>query len=214
MHHQKKKKQSTIWQQHVLLASIALYLLLPTAIAPDSRPTEGFSLSADIPEQRQALLAIFKAVGNRSELGQQNTVLPDLGYTGNSSWGSPAASYCWWWGVTCCGASLTIELPICSSAQAVSALDLPAVGLRGTLPDVFGQLTDLQVLDVSYNRGKKQCLQEQQQFADVCWAVLISGGDTHTHSQHAHSKQPEVTGASLIISSSRSGEVAVLHTLC
>jgi hypothetical protein len=80
-----------------------------------------------------------------------------LGYPGISPWAAANTSYCWWWGVTCCGQTLTEELTICGAGAgswySVSALELPAVGLKGTLPDVFDQLPDLQVLDVSYNRG-------------------------------------------------------------
>jgi hypothetical protein len=88
----------------------------------------------------------------------RNRVQPaGIGYPGSSSWAAANVSYCLWWGVTCCGQTLTEELAICEAGSgswySINALELPAVGLKGTLPDVFTQLPDLQVLDLSYNRG-------------------------------------------------------------
>jgi hypothetical protein len=114
-----------------------------------------FNPSADILEQRQALLEILEAVGNPLELLQTTPGLADLGYGGNSSWGMEGTSYCWWWGVTCCGSTLAMELSVCDHFHGVSAVELPALGLTGTLPDVFDRLPDLQALMVAYNRGKQ-----------------------------------------------------------
>lgn len=114
-----------------------------------------FQPSADILEQRQALLDILDAVGNPLELLQTSPGLASLGYAGNSSWGMEGISYCWWWGVTCCGSTLAMELSVCSHFQGVSSLEVPALGLTGTLPDVFDKLPDLQVLMVGYNRGEQ-----------------------------------------------------------
>lgn len=146
----------TIVYTVLLLSASCLYAVLGAVAASDA--AQKFEVSADIPEQRQALLDILNAVGVGSELVLNNNSLPALGYPGSSSWGAADVSYCWWWGVTCCGTTLTVELPLCSSSQSVSSLDLPAVGLSGTLPDVFQQLPDLQVLDVGHNRGKQRHL--------------------------------------------------------
>lgn len=125
-----------------------------TGTASVTAALQQFYPSKDLPEQRQALLAILQAVGTGSELARVDAGLSDLGYAGNSSWGSPGTSYCWWWGVTCCGSTLTLELDVCDEFQGVSALEVPALELSGTLPDVFGQLPDLQVFMVQYNRGE------------------------------------------------------------
>lgn len=118
-----------------------------------------FSVSNDSPQQRQALLELLKAVGTTSDITGRNVTLTDLGYPGTSPWGAANVSYCLWWGVSCCGQPLTKDVQICQqgqdTGQSVSGIELPAVGLKGTLPDVFVQLPDLQVLDVSYNRGEK-----------------------------------------------------------
>jgi hypothetical protein len=112
-----------------------------------------FRPSNDIPQQRQALLALFEALGRPPELLQQGQTLSDLGYAGNSSWDADGTSYCWWWGVTCCGSPLYMEMQVCSQFQSVSSIELAAVGLNGRLPDIFQQLPDLQVLLLPHNRG-------------------------------------------------------------
>jgi hypothetical protein len=129
----------------------------PTAYAAASPQAAlgQFQPSEDILVQRQALLEILDAVGNPLELLQTTPGLAGLGYAGNSSWGMEGTSYCWWWGVTCCGTTLAMELSVCSDFNGVSALELPALKLTGTLPDVFDRLPDLQVLMVAYNRGKQ-----------------------------------------------------------
>lgn len=147
-------------QAYVLLLMLAVgcVCFAPTAHAATTATQAAlnqFPPSADIPEQRQALVAILQAIGTSSELVQSHSALADLGYAGNSSWGSDGTSYCWWWGVTCCGSTLTMELDVCDHFQGVSALELPALELTGTLPDVFDNLPDLQVLQVQYNRGKQ-----------------------------------------------------------
>lgn len=136
-----------------------------TAAAPYSALNQ-FSASADIPEQRQALLEFFSAVGTASELGQASSDLTGWGYAGNSSWGAPDTSYCWWWGVTCCGTTLYYDMQVCSHLNSVSGLELAALGLKGTLPNMFQQLPDLQILTLEYNRGE-QCSSSLQHRAGV-----------------------------------------------
>lgn len=118
-----------------------------------------FLATGDVQQQRQALLELLQAVGTTSDLAAADVDLSAVGYPGVSPWGAANVSYCWWWGVSCCGTSLTAGLQICAHGNSsVSALHLPAVGLNGTLPDLFGRLPDLQALDVSYNRGEGQGL--------------------------------------------------------
>lgn len=124
----------------------------PKAVTVDGALSQ-FRPSDDILQQRQALIALLTALGSPRELLQQGQTLSDLGYAGNSSWGANGTSYCWWWGITCCGSSLYMEMQVCSQFQSVSSVELAAVGLTGRLPDVFQQLPDLQVLLLPYNRG-------------------------------------------------------------
>lgn len=127
------------------------------ASAPAAAPHTAlyqFSPSADIPEQRQALLELYHALGTASELGQASTDLSAWGYAGNSSWVAAGTSYCWWWGVTCCGTTLYNDMQVCTHMNSVSGLELAALGLNGTLPNVFQQLPDLQVLTLGHNRGE------------------------------------------------------------
>lgn len=154
-------KQQQHWRHRLLLVLLVLAAAAgaqaagigPVTLAPVPQPQE-FHPRNDLRQQHQALLQILYAVGNGSELvAPQNSTLPALGYGGNSSWGTAGVSYCHWWGVTCCGTALTSEVSVCSHTHSVSALELAALGLAGVLPDVFAQLPDLQVFDVSYNRG-------------------------------------------------------------
>jgi hypothetical protein len=124
----------------------------PKAVTVDGALSQ-FRPSEDILQQRQALLTLFTALGSPPELLQQGQTLSDLGYAGNSSWGEAGTSYCWWWGITCCGSALHMEMQVCSQFQSVSSIELAAIGLTGRLPDMFQQLPDLQVLQVPYNRG-------------------------------------------------------------
>lgn len=147
------------WRALLVVTSAALLLCIAGQGLVDDATF--FLASGDIPAQRAALMKLFDAVGKRSDLAFANSSLSSIGYAGTSAWGAPNVSYCWWWGVSCCGQTLTTELQICSqgtdgpqAGQSVSSLELAAVGLAGTLPDVFAGLPDLQVLDLAYNRGE------------------------------------------------------------
>ncbi|WIA17584.1 hypothetical protein OEZ85_014409 [Tetradesmus obliquus] len=144
-------------------------------------PADGqyFQAADDLPEQRQALLDILQAVGMSSDIAYANSSLAGLGYPGMSQWAAANVSYCLWWGVTCCGQTLTEELAICEAASgswySISALELPAVGLKGTMPDVFALLPDLQVLDISYNRGLQGTLPNSLGKLPFLWQINIEG---------------------------------------
>ncbi|WIA37804.1 hypothetical protein OEZ86_014669 [Tetradesmus obliquus] len=144
-------------------------------------PADGqyFQAADDLPEQRQALLDILQAVGMSSDIAYANSSLTGLGYPGMSQWAAANVSYCLWWGVTCCGQTLTEELAICEAASgswySISALELPAVGLKGTLPDVFALLPDLQVLDISYNRGLQGTLPNSLGKLPFLWQLNNEG---------------------------------------
>lgn len=142
-----------------LLCIVCICLWGSSPISAQAVDASLFSVSNDVPQQRQALLQLLQAVGSTSDIQTASLTLTDLGYPGTSPWGAANVSYCWWWGVSCCGQPLTTDLQICreglDSGQSISGIELPAVGLKGTLPDVFGNLPDLQVLDVSYNRGER-----------------------------------------------------------
>lgn len=108
--------------------------------------------------QRQALVTILNTVGN-STLLQTRTIWPVVGrlYQG-SPWASSNTSYCDWWGVTCCGNALANDINLCQAGnQSISAISVPDAELKGTLPDVFAAISDLQVLDLSYNEGELTC---------------------------------------------------------
>jgi hypothetical protein len=114
-----------------------------------------FDPARDVPEQRAALMELAAKVGAGSALGAptQRTV---IGSPGLAAWGTKNMSYCTWWGVNCCGATLTASLPICAhGANSVSGLHLVATGLEGVLPEVFAGLPDLQIIDLSFNRGAR-----------------------------------------------------------
>eukprot|EP00882_Tetradesmus_deserticola_P025269 GHRQ01027742.1.p1 GENE.GHRQ01027742.1~~GHRQ01027742.1.p1 ORF type:complete len:371 (+),score=135.61 GHRQ01027742.1:195-1307(+) len=138
-----------------------------------------FEPANDLPEQRKALLGLLQAVGMSSEIAYANSTLEGIGDVGGSSWADANISYCWWWGVTCCGQTLTEELSICEAGSgswySVSALELPAVRLKGTLPDLFAQLPDLQVLDISYNRGVQGTLPNSLGTLPFLWQLNIEG---------------------------------------
>jgi hypothetical protein len=136
----------------LLLATLAAAVVLSTA------QIDGINLfnpSEDPPKQHAALLKLLSTVGSGALLKQANASLDIEGYPGSNAWGSANTSLCTWVGVGCCGPTLTNELPLCMHGQqSVSSLSLAATNLEGTLPDIFDDLPDLQLLDVSYNRGR------------------------------------------------------------
>lgn len=138
----------------LLLSCLYLLIVRCTADAQAVGPLE-FADTNDLPQQRKALLNILQAVGKRSDIGLSSSSLAVLGYSGTTAWGVSNVSYCWWWGISCCGQPF--EQQLCSlgpeAGNSVSSIRLPAAGLQGTLPDVFESLPDLQALDVSFNRG-------------------------------------------------------------
>ncbi|KIY97406.1 adenylate cyclase [Monoraphidium neglectum] len=112
-----------------------------------------FSHQDDLPQQRAALLTLLDATGASSKLHatQQAQV---VGSPGLFAWATPNTSYCTWWGVNCCSATLTASLQLClQGTNSVSGLHVVAVNLTGQLPDVFEDLPDLQLLAIAYNRG-------------------------------------------------------------
>jgi hypothetical protein len=110
-----------------------------------------FSPDADLPSQRAALDTLLAAVGRTSRLPLAGAV---IGSPGIRPWGAPNTSYCTWWGVNCCGSTLTTSLALCEAGpNSVSGLHIVAVNLTGQLPNVFGDLPDLQLFDISFNRG-------------------------------------------------------------
>jgi len=112
-----------------------------------------FSHDKDIPSQRAALETLYATLGTASTLGADSQGQL-IGSPGLGPWRAANTSYCTWWGVNCCGATLTTSLKLCTvGANSVSGLHLVSVGLVGKLPDVFDQLPDLQYLDMAYNRG-------------------------------------------------------------
>ena len=148
----------------LLLLLAALLLASPSARGQAAPPSTGapegvYSADDDDPAQRAALTSLLNAVAvgrnNATSLvaASGSYALGESGLQGSSDWGSNA-SYCTWWGVGCCSASLTNTVPpLCTGgANSVRALTLSAVGLEGRLPDVFAPFIDLQELDVSYNR--------------------------------------------------------------
>ena len=145
------------------LAAILLLLLLAAAGAPRAARAQTwraalrqFEPRNDIPAQRAALETFYSELRGGASLlatpaGAGSGV---VGNPGLVPWRAPNASYCTWWGVNCCGATLTASLAVCAHGpNSVSGLHVAGVGLAGRLPDVFGELPDLQILDISLNRG-------------------------------------------------------------
>jgi hypothetical protein len=141
---------------------VVIWVVVAVGVAAATAQDASFPATLDDPQQRAALVDLFNAIGRNSDLAAANSTLGAVGYPGTSPWLAPNVSYCWWWGVSCCGHTLADELQICENGtsmdereQSISALELPAVGLAGTLPDNFDKLPDLQVLDLSHNRGEQ-----------------------------------------------------------
>ncbi len=143
-----------------VLAALLLGLLAPVAVLaqldlPGTSTTESFDVGNDIPSQRQALLELLSTAGNLSAVLRYKLPYVALsGLSGDSPWASNGTSYCRWWGVTCCSTVLTEVTPVCQQGtQSVAWLELSDTGLIAKLPDIFGSFPDLQVLDLSANRG-------------------------------------------------------------
>jgi hypothetical protein len=74
--------------------------------------------------------------------------------------------------------SLTASLQLCShGTNSVSGLHVVATNLTGPLPDVFGQLPDLQLLEIAFNRGARQ--PGARGFARLCAALRALRGFAH-----------------------------------
>eukprot|EP00775_Hariotina_reticulata_P007075 gene7075-7288_t len=162
--------------------TIIWIVLVAVGVAVANAENTNFPASEDDPQQRAALVDLFNAVGSKSDLAAADATLGAIGYPGTSPWLAPNVSYCWWWGVSCCGHTLAEELQICEHGtsvaereHSVSALELPAVGLAGTLPDLFDKLPDLQVLDLSHNRGLQGQLPSSLGRLRHLWQLNIQG---------------------------------------
>jgi hypothetical protein len=119
-------------------------------------PTGG-DPAADVPAQRRALQQLLAAAGNGTLLLTRNANAPGSNnpqLPGELPWDTPKTSYCDWWGVSCCGATLTAVNRLCRAGpHSVSSLELSNLRLDGTLPESLGDLEDLHVLDLSFNMG-------------------------------------------------------------
>lgn len=144
----------TIWRSCLLAMVLILACMAPSARAQKWQlALRQFDHQKDLPSQRAALLQLFDTVGRNSMLTAtlQSQV---VGSPGLYAWNTPNTSYCAWWGINCCGTTLTASLQLCSNGEySVSGLLIMAVNLTGQLPDIFGQLPDLQVLHIAFNRG-------------------------------------------------------------
>lgn len=142
--------------------ALLLALLVAAAYAPCPASAQkwkaalrGFLPAGDVPAQRAALLQLLGAVGADSELVTKNPAAV-VGNPGIAPWGANT-SYCTWWGVNCCGTTLTSSLELCKhGTNSVSALHVAAVGLVGQLPDVFDDLPDVSLIDMAFNRGARR----------------------------------------------------------
>lgn len=114
-----------------------------------------FSPESDQAPQRAALESLLAALGAPNSTLLTTPLQVDvIGSPGVVPWGTPNTSYCAWWGVNCCGATLTASLQLCSyGTNSIAGLHIVAANLSGPLPDVFDDLPDLQVMDISFNRG-------------------------------------------------------------
>ena len=143
-------------RQHV----IALICLISSAsaIVPSSGPTleavrSSYSYTYDLPTQRAALVQLLASFGD-SLLIQPAAQLDLAGLPGSHPWNTPNVSYCNWWGVACCGTTLTEVLGLCNHGHnSISSLQLSGTELNGSLPDVFEAFPDLQQLQLSGNPG-------------------------------------------------------------
>lgn len=127
---------------------LALLLLAPFLRGQVVDETEPFLTENDDPGMKAALNTLLALATDQSIL------LTPTGEPGNLPWDTPGVSYCDWWGVTCCGIQLAEYKPICRyGPQSVSGLQLQNVDFIGTLPDLFDEFPDLQLLDISSNRG-------------------------------------------------------------
>jgi hypothetical protein len=113
-----------------------------------------YSITEDLPTQQAALLQLLSSFGD-SLLTQPSAQLSLAGLPGSYPWNTPNVSYCNWWGVACCGITLTEVLKLCDHGRnSINALQLGGTQLNGTLPDVFAAFPDLQQLYLSGNPGK------------------------------------------------------------
>lgn len=127
---------------------LALLLCLVPLLRAQVLEERVFLPQKDIATQREALGKLLDTVADWSIL------LQPPGEPTNRPWTQTNVSYCDWWGVTCCGSLLPAYQAICNEgAQSVATLQLQNVAFNATLPDVFDQLPDLQLLDISANRG-------------------------------------------------------------
>lgn len=140
-----------------------LILLLLSAPTPTPTLAQSLELSTvggdaagDVPAQRAALLALLRSAGKGSLLRGGNLNVSDSEYVdGELPWDTPGTSYCDWWGVSCCGTSLSRVTLLCSQGErSVSAVEVSNLRLNGTLPLELGDLVDLHMLDVSFNMGE------------------------------------------------------------
>jgi len=138
-------------------AAAALLLLhLPPAARAQTVALEatGGDASLDIPAQRAALEALMESAGAGSLLRKDGSSSAHEFLDGEVPWDTPDTSYCDWWGVSCCGASLSRVTQICTEGErSVSAVELSNMRLNGTLPARLGDLADLHLLDLSFNMG-------------------------------------------------------------
>ncbi|GBF94709.1 adenylate cyclase [Raphidocelis subcapitata] len=163
-------------------AALLLALLLVAASFP--RPAraqkwkaalEAFTPAGDVPTQRAALLRLLNAVGRTDSRLLTDDAALVVGNPGIEPWGANS-SYCTWWGVNCCGSTLTTSLELCQNgANSVSALHVAAVGLVGQLPDVFDDLPDVSLIDMAFNRGLSGTLPESIGRLRNLWLIDITG---------------------------------------
>lgn len=158
----------------IRLAILASLVAGCAVAAPDSwiKAMGHFDPGRDLPAQHAALLRLHRAVGAGSALGatSQRAV---VGSPGINPWLSPNTSYCTWWGINCCGTTLTRSLAICGAGpHSVSGLHLSALDLSGTLPDVFDALVDLQVLGLAFNRGAPRRMRRHARMRAGAWSRM------------------------------------------
>ncbi|KAK9843210.1 hypothetical protein WJX74_008778 [Apatococcus lobatus] len=172
-----------LWLSITLSSALAGPTAAPGGSACPQPAATLFSMDADIPSQKLALMKLYSETTNMTFITSGNDTSPQevgaltgevfSGIAAAAAQGScravvdlammstipipnspPYVSYCQWLGVVCCISGFTIRY--CEQGpQSVSMIFMPDFRLTGTFPDIFDDLPDLQFLILNDNPGLK-----------------------------------------------------------
>ncbi|KAK9843211.1 hypothetical protein WJX74_008778 [Apatococcus lobatus] len=174
-----------LWLSITLSSALAGPTAAPGGSACPQPAATLFSMDADIPSQKLALMKLYSETTNMTFITSGNDTSPQevgaltgevfSGIAAAAAQGScravvdlammstipipnspPYVSYCQWLGVVCCISGTGFTIRYCEQGpQSVSMIFMPDFRLTGTFPDIFDDLPDLQFLILNDNPGLK-----------------------------------------------------------